>query len=86
MYEALEPVTRDLTNLKATLTSPMSHTLVARSTSALDAVAQKLAEATPSAATDRDRANLQTLYRGFVAARRTVAHLHDLQTRGPSPR
>lgn len=85
MYESLAPVAHDLTHLKATLSSPMSHSLVARATAALDATAKELADATQKAGADEARTDMQTLYRGFVAARRIVAHLHELQTLGQSP-
>ncbi len=86
MYESLAPVAHDLTHLKATLASPMSHALVKRATEALDTTARAFADATQKAGGDQERADLQILYRGFVAARRIVAHLHELQTHGQSPR
>lgn len=86
MYESLAPVANDLTHLKATLASPMSDSLVKRATAALDTTAKELADATQRAGADQERADLQTLYRGFVAARRIVAHLHELQTLGQNPR
>ena len=86
MYESLAPVAKDLTHLKATLASPMSHALVTRATAALDTTAKELADATNKASGDHERAELQTLYRGFVAARRIVAQLHELQTHGDNPR
>ncbi|MDG0025447.1 type III secretion system protein [Trinickia sp. Y13] len=86
MYESLAPVANDLTHLKATLASPMSHSLVKRATDALETTAKELADATQKAGGDQERSELQILYRGFVAARRIVAHLHELQTLGQNPR
>lgn len=77
MYEALEPVTKDLTNLKATLESPTSEARVARISEAFNAVAQKLSDATQKTTVPAERTDLQKLYRGFVAAGRLVRQMHE---------
>ncbi|WP_206956697.1 type III secretion protein [Trinickia acidisoli] len=79
MYEALQAVAADMASLEATLDSPTSHARVARLTSALDATAQRLSDKLAAATAERERAHLQTLHRGFVAAGRVVQRLADLK-------
>lgn len=79
MYEALESVVADMVGFEAALNSPTRHTRVARLTSALDATAQQMSDRLSSATGERERAHLQTLYRGFVAASRIVQRLSDLK-------
>jgi hypothetical protein len=77
MYDALLPIAQDLNALDATLNAPDSQQRVARITAAFDETARRISSATQSAASDRDRIELQKLYRGMIAARRIVLTLHE---------
>jgi len=79
MYEALQAVVADMVEFESTLNSPTRHTRVARLTSALDATVQRLSDRLAGATAERERAHLQTLYRGFIAAGRVVQRLSDLK-------
>lgn len=75
MFEPLLAVADDLDQLDKTLKSPDSAQRAKAICAALDETAQRIADATPSAKSDRTRSDLQRLFRGMVAARRLIAQL-----------
>ncbi|CAB3769447.1 type III secretion system protein [Paraburkholderia solisilvae] len=77
MYDALLPIAQDLNTLDATLAAPDGHQRVARIAAAFDETARCISAATQSAADDAERAELQKLYRGMIAARRIVLTLSE---------
>jgi hypothetical protein len=77
MYDALLPVAQDLNALDATLKAPDGPQRIARIAAAFDETARRISSATQSATDQRDRLDLQKLYRGMVAARRIVLTLHE---------
>lgn len=77
MYDALLPIAQDLNTLDATLAAPDSPQRVARIVAAFDETARRISSATQSAGDERERAELQKLYRGMIAARRIVLTLHE---------
>ncbi|MEA3118263.1 MAG: hypothetical protein QOI13_1533 [Paraburkholderia sp.] len=77
MYDALLPIAQDLNALDATLSAPDSQQRVARIAAAFDETARRISSATPSAANEGARVDLQKLYRGMLAARRIVLALHE---------
>ncbi|MEW6343405.1 MAG: type III secretion system protein [Pseudomonadota bacterium] len=78
MYNALEAVHADLKGLENTLRTPAAAARVARIAEALEQCAQDVSDATRQATGEDDRAALQKVYRGMVAARRIVLRLHEL--------
>jgi hypothetical protein len=77
MYDALLPIAQDLNALGATLSAPDGPQRVARIAAAFDETARRISSATQTAADDRERIELQKLYRGMIAARRIVLSLHE---------
>ncbi|HEV3104145.1 MAG TPA: type III secretion system protein [Trinickia sp.] len=77
MYDALLPIAQDLNALDATLAAPDSQQRIARIATAFDETARRISTATQTAADDRERIELQKLYRGMIAARRIVLTLHE---------
>jgi hypothetical protein len=77
MYDALLPVAQDLNALDATLSAPDSQQRVARIADAFEETARRISSATQTAGDERERAELQKLYRGMIAARRIVLTLHE---------
>jgi hypothetical protein len=77
MYDALLPVAQDLNALDATLAAPDGSARVARIAAAFDETARRISSATQSATDERERLELQKLYRGMIAARRIVLALHE---------
>jgi hypothetical protein len=77
MYDALLPIAQDLNTLDATLAAPDSPQRVARIVAAFDETARRISSATQSAGDERERTELQKLYRGMIAARRIVLTLHE---------
>lgn len=77
MYDALLPIAQDLNALDATLSAPDSPQRIARIAQAFDETARRISSATQVAADDRERIELQKLYRGMIAARRIVLTLHE---------
>jgi hypothetical protein len=77
MYDALLPIAQDLNTLDATLSAPDGAQRVARIAAAFDETARRISTATQSAADERERLELQKLYRGMIAARRIVLTLHE---------
>ncbi|HEY4350000.1 MAG TPA: type III secretion system protein [Paraburkholderia sp.] len=78
MHEDLEAVRDDLKQLQQVLDSPAAPARVARIIAAFDACAQRVSDATCATEDAIDRAALQKLYRGLVAARNIVHRLHEL--------
>ncbi|MFC0402798.1 type III secretion system protein [Paraburkholderia rhizosphaerae] len=78
MYQSLEKVRDDLKQLQQVLDSPAASARVARITAAFDECAQRVSDATCETEDVVDRAALQKLYRGLVAARSIVQRLHEL--------
>jgi hypothetical protein len=78
MYDALEAVHADIKGLESHLEAPDATERVSRIIRAFDDCAQKVSDATRQASQDDDRAALQRIYRGMVAARRMVLRLHEL--------
>lgn len=81
MYEKLTAVAPLMENLSATLASPDATVRVASIIAALDGTAREIADATPLTTSAEDRAAMQKVYRGMLAAKRIVAQLHDLSPR-----
>ncbi|KER67583.1 hypothetical protein HR51_32615 [Burkholderia cepacia] len=79
MYQDLEAVRDDLKQLQRTLASPDG---VARIEKAFKACAEHVSEATRACGDARDRAALQKVYRGMVAARSIVQQLRELPDDG----
>lgn len=77
MYDALLPIAQDLNTLDATLSAPDGAARVARIAAAFDETARRISAATQAAADERERLDLQKLYRGMIAARRIVLTLHE---------
>lgn len=77
MYDALIPIAQDLNALDATLAAPDSPQRVARIAAAFDETARRISSATQAAGGERERLELQKLYRGMIAARRIVISLHE---------
>jgi hypothetical protein len=77
MYDALLPIAKDLNALDVTFSAPDSPQRVARITAAFDETARRISSATQTAADERERLELQKLYRGMIAARRIVLTLHE---------
>ncbi|MCA8243025.1 MULTISPECIES: type III secretion system protein [Burkholderia] len=77
MYDALLPIAQDLNALDATLSAPDGAQRVARIAAAFDETARRISTATQSAADERERLDLQKLYRGMIAARRIVLTLQE---------
>ncbi|MEJ0003118.1 MAG: type III secretion system protein [Pararobbsia sp.] len=77
MYDALLPIAQDLNALNATLAAPDGPQRVARIAAAFDETARRISSATQVAADERERLDLQRLYRGMIAARRIVLSLHE---------
>ncbi|APR38344.1 hypothetical protein [Paraburkholderia sp. SOS3] len=82
MHEDLEAVRDDLKQLQQVLDSPAAPARVARIVAAFDACAQRVSDATCVTEDAIDRAALQKLYRGLVAARNIVHRLHELPGAG----
>lgn len=78
MYEKLNAVAASMQNLKATLAAPDSAARVGAITEALDEAARELSDAAQATASAQERAGMQKMYRGMIAAKRIVAQLHDL--------
>ncbi|RQR49508.1 type III secretion system protein [Burkholderia sp. Bp9140] len=79
MYQDLEAVRDDLKQLQRTLESPDG---AARIENAFKACAEHVSEATRACDDARDRAALQKVYRGMVAARGIVQQLRELPDDG----
>ncbi|MDQ7980274.1 type III secretion system protein [Paraburkholderia sp. SARCC-3016] len=77
MYEALLPIAQDLNALDATFSAPDSAQRVARIVAAFNEAARRISVAMQTSADDRERLDLQTLYRGMIAAPRIVLALHE---------
>jgi hypothetical protein len=77
MYDALLPIAQDLNALDATLSAPDSQQRVAQIAGAFEETARCISAATQTASDERERAELQKLYRGMIAARRIVLTLHE---------
>ncbi|WP_412025864.1 type III secretion protein [Burkholderia cepacia] len=80
MYQDLEAVRDDLKQLQRTLESPDG---LARIERAFEACAERVSDATSACNDAQDRAALQKIYRGVVAARSIVQQLHALPAEGP---
>jgi signal transduction protein with GAF and PtsI domain len=78
MYDALETVRTDIKKLETTLKAPDAQQRVARIAQALEQCAQEISEATRRALQEDERAALQKIYRGMIAARRMTLRLHEL--------
>ncbi|CAB3764367.1 type III secretion protein [Paraburkholderia humisilvae] len=78
MYEDIEKHAAAFDNLRKTLASPDGDAGVMAIRKALEATATKIAETRGATEVDRDK--LSKLYRGFHAASRVIAHLHERQS------
>lgn len=78
MYEKLTAVAPLMEKLNATLSAPDASVRVAAIMGALDETANEISDAAQSALPPDERAELKTIYRGMVAAKRIVAQLHEL--------
>ncbi|MFM0040904.1 type III secretion system protein [Paraburkholderia sediminicola] len=78
MYDALETVRTDIKGLETTLKTPDAKERVARIAQAFEQCAQDVSDATRRALQEDERAALQKIYRGMVAARRMMLRLHEL--------
>lgn len=78
MYQKLNAVAPMLKELNATLAAPDAAQQVRVIIAALEDTAREVSDATQVAQTPEDRAALQKVYRGMLAAKRIVAQLHEL--------
>lgn len=78
MYEKLATVAPLMEKLNATLSAPDSSARVTEIMTALHQTASEISDAAQSAVPADERAALQTIYRGMLAAKRIVAQLHEL--------
>ena len=78
MYEKIAAVAPLLKDLNASLRAPDSSKRVASIIEALDETAREISDVTQSTESAEERAALQKIYRGMIAAKRVVAHLHEL--------
>lgn len=78
MYEKLNAVAASMQNFKETLSAPDCAARMAAITEALDEAARELSDAARSTTSAQERAGMQKMYRGMIAAKRIVAQLHDL--------
>ncbi|MBN3825118.1 type III secretion system protein [Burkholderia sp. Ac-20384] len=77
MYDALTPLTQDLSTLDVVLDAPDSAQRIARIAAAFDETARRISQATQMASSNGERTDLQKLYRGMIAARRIVLSLQE---------
>ncbi|WP_147297957.1 type III secretion system protein [Trinickia dinghuensis] len=82
MYEALEAIRDELKRLPAMLASDDATSRVRRVSEAFDQTIRLIAERPRDVAGEAQRAQLQTLYRGLLAASRLVQRLHELPNPG----
>ena len=78
MYEEIEAVRHELKQLPSVLTSIDAHERVSTIRAAFAATAQRISDKTHEARNESERADMQTLYRGMVAAQRMVERMADL--------
>jgi hypothetical protein len=78
MYDALEYVHADIKGLEAALKAPDASARVSRIVQAFEQCAREVSDATLQTSQEDDRAALQKIYRGMVAAHRIVLRLHEL--------
>ncbi|MBR8130773.1 type III secretion system protein [Burkholderia ambifaria] len=81
MYQDLEAVRDDLKQLERTL---QSRDGTSRIEQAFEACATRVSEATGACSGVQDRAALQKIYRGMIAARSIVRQLRELPNDGHS--
>ena len=78
MYEKLAAVAPLMEKLSATLSAPDSNASAGAIMTALHQTASEISDAAQLAASADERSDLQTIYRGMLAAKRIVAQLHEL--------
>jgi hypothetical protein len=75
VFEALEEGAGDLDQLDATLKAPDVAKRMMAICKAFDATAQRISDATPGAASERARSDMQRLFQGMIAARQLLIQL-----------
>lgn len=78
MYEALEAVTGEMSQLEITLGQGDPRNRCAVIAAAFSDCAQRVSDATARTVDETERAALRKLYRGLIAGQRIVSQLHDL--------
>jgi hypothetical protein len=78
MYEALEAVANDFNSISRLASDPEATAKVKKISEILKLTAARISEVT--GATEQDRKNLSTLYRGFSAASRMLDQLASEDT------
>jgi signal transduction protein with GAF and PtsI domain len=82
MYEQLEPLCDELKNFAALLGANDANARIQRLSSAFEQTAKQFGERLSQSIEDAERRQLQTVYRGLLAARRLVGRLHELPGAG----
>jgi hypothetical protein len=82
MYDRLETICEDLRNFGVVLAGADAASSVRRIADALEYTCQEVSERTRASGDDEQRARLQRIYRGMLAARRLVERLHELPNPG----
>lgn len=86
MYDRLEAIHHELRHFDELLAGADAASGVRRVADALEYTSQQASELTRASVDDAQRARLQRIYRGMLAARRLVERLHELPNPGePAP-
>jgi len=82
MYDALETIRDELKNLPALLAANDAASRVRRITAAFEQTVRDVSDRTRGCNDAAQHAQLQTIYRGLLAAGRLVQRLHELPNPG----